>query len=210
MLNLFEEVESRQYIWKLFFLVNGLTPSEDKVSVREIEDIVVTKKMSSGFGINLTEEEALLNRCKNIRVFTREIELALLAGDKEMYLYASKDGSDVEIQQIGVVGKYVYISPQEVASPVFITEGENCTDKYFPVLKEYALKGHAEVSDYAVDYKDKVFTLRKGDEELCKIENADKSLSYPFVLYLLVKLASKQPSVGFEGKFDVKRIRRKE
>ncbi len=209
-LKLFEEIENRQYISKLFFVVNDIIPTGDtKECVKEVDGVTVTKKLASGYGINLYEEESLFNRCKNVRVFTREIDLALLSGDREMFLYASKNGEDVEIHQIRVVDKYVYISDKEVASPKPLNEGEGYTDEYFVNLKEYVLTDRSEFDGFLIEYdkEAKVFRLVYGDEELVRIDNAQKAYSYPYVLYLLNKLADKEPSCGFETNLRISRIR---
>lgn len=210
MLQLFEEVENQQYIWKLFYLVNHISPSvSERESVRMVDNIRIVKRLASGYGVNLAQEEALLEKCKGVRIFTKEIELALLSDDREMYLYSSVNDEPIALHQIGVVDKYVYISEDEIATPVLINDGEGYTDEYFLNLKEYVLEDMTETDGYKLIFENGIFTMSYQDEELCRLENIDKALSYPFVLYLLIKLAEEQPVCGFETKFDLKRIRKK-
>lgn len=211
-MELFEEVQSNSYIWKLFYLLNDIPCDEEtREVVQKIDDIELMKVCTTGIGVNITDEEKLLTRCKSIRIFTREIELALLAGDREMYLYTASDGNDFpDISQLGVVGKYIYIGEHEVASPVFIKKNELYTDTYFKKLCEYVKTHTMETDNYKVTYKDKVFEMFYEDEKVMYLKNTDVSLTYPFVLYMLTKLAEKHPEQGFENGYEYNRIRRKE
>ena len=206
MLDLFEEVKDEQYVWKGFFLGEGLPCKNGSMQVYQVENVKVEKLLATGIGLNMKDEDDLLTRCKNTRIFTREIEFALLSDDREMYLYSAKNGESVDIRQLGVVGKYVFISDKEVASPVFFRDGDGYTDEYFPVLKTYVLTGHAETDGYVFDYR--VFVMTKDGEIIIRMTGADAAYTYPFVLYILRKLASFQPRCGFESGIDVKRIRK--
>ncbi len=209
MLDLFEEVKDEQYVWKGFFLAEGIPCSKTgDMQVYQVENVKVEKRLATGMGLNLKNEDDLLTRCKNTRIFTREIELALLSDDREMYLYSQKNGEDVDIRGLSVVGKYVFISDKEVASPVFFRDGDGYTDEYFPVLKKYVLTGHSETDGFSFDFKDRIFVMTYKDEILIRMTGADISYTYPFVLYILRKLAETQPSCGFENGIEVKRIRK--
>lgn len=212
-MELFEEVQNSSYIWKLFYLLNDIPcdDEESKTVIQHIDDIELMKVCVTGIGVNIADEERLLTKCKGIRIFTREIELALLAGDKEMYLYTPSDGGDFPgVSQLGIVGKYIYIGEHEIASPVFVKAGELYTDSYFKSLHEYILNKDMETDGYRTLYKDKCFEIYYGEEQLMYLKNTDISLTYPFVLYLLTKLAEKRQDSGFENGYQINRIKRKE
>lgn len=208
MLELFEEVKDEQYVWKGFFSANNIPCKTGSVQTYTLEGIKVEKLLATGFGLNLKNEETLLTQCKNTRIFTREIELALLSEDREMYLYTQKNGEPVNINSLGIVNKYIFISEHEVVSPVFIRDGDTYTDDFFMTLKTYVLNHKSNACGFNFEFTDKIFTMSKNDEVLMKMTGTDISYTYPFVIYVLRKLAETQPLCGFESGIEVKRVRK--
>ena len=207
-MELFEEIKDEQYVWKGYYLCTDTECRTGVYQTYQVENVTVKKLLATGYGLNVKEEDSLLTQCKNTRIFTREIELAILSDDREMFLYRNRNGEAVDIKQLDVIGKYVYISENEVASPVYIKDQDTYTNEYFPVFKDYALKHHAETEGFVFDYEDKSFIMKKDDEVIMEMHNADVAYTYPFVLYVLRRLASAQPCCGFEDGLDVRRIRK--
>lgn len=216
-MELFEEVKNSNYVWKLFYLLNGIPSNgDDKKIIQNVDNIEIMKLCTTGIGVNIADEEKLLTKCKHIRIFTREIELALLSGDKEMYLYLGEDGEFPPIHQLGIVGKYIYIGDKEVASPVYIRTQETYTDSYFLSFREYVTKNETQADIFHMKYENNTFIMTYQDEdmeepeEIMSLKNADIGLTYPFVLYTLIRLAERHPDTSFENGFIVNKIKRKE
>lgn len=212
-MKLFEEVNENKYSWALFYDLNNIPYSEEeKVLEKNVGDIKISKLLATGYGLNIADEEKFFEKCKTIRIFTKEIELALLSGDREMYLYTNtNEGEDCEIKAIEILGKYIYISPKEICSSVYIQDGEPYNNECFVNLKEYVLTHSTEKDGYEMYYDDdsKRFLLSRGDKEYLVIENVGIEITYAFVIYVLEKLSEKEEDSGYENNLNVRRIRLK-
>ena len=212
-MKLFEEVNENRYNWALFFDINEIPYYEDeKLMEKNVGDISIKKLLATGCGLNIAEEEKLFEKFKMIRIFTKEIELALLSGDREMYLYTNiDDEEDCDIKQIEILGKYIYISPKEICSSVYIQDGEPYNNECFVNLKEYILNHTTEKDGYEMTYDDeqKKFVIKRDEKEYLVMEGAGIAMTYPFVIYVLMKLADREEDTGYENGILVKRIRLK-
>ena len=212
-MKLFETVEENSYNWSLFYDINNITVAEEeKVMEKQVGDIKITKLLATGYGLNLSDENRLFDRCKSVRIFTKEIELALLSGDKQMYHYANTtEGEDVDIKEIDIVEKYIYVTPKEVCSPVYIQNGEPYMNECFVNLKEYVLTHGTEKCDYGMYYDDETreFSITRGDKEYLNMKNTGIEMTYPFVIYVLRKLADREEDAGYEDNLLVTRIQLK-
>ena len=146
-MELFEKVEKEQFSWIVFYILNDICFDDDncKIIVQELDGgVTIEREVTSGIGLSIAEENRKFDLCKNVLVFTKEIELVLLCPDKEMNLYTSSNGSPIEIQNIDIIGRYIYITENEVCSPVYIKGGNPTDNSYFINFKEYILTGHTQ------------------------------------------------------------------
>lgn len=224
-MQLFEEVSGQQYTWTLFYLLNNADIKDTKMVTETVEgtNVTITKSLSSGLGINIGQEEEFLGKCRHLHVFTKEIELALLSGEPETYLYEGvRQDEPCVIHNLNVVGHYVYVTDREICSPVLINVNEIYDNDYFPAFKEYVLNKKAIVENFCLQYEEdrKRFSIYHQNEEdgepslVFEITGTDVHISYPFVFYVLKKLADNPKknlmNSSFENGFKVKRVRRKE
>lgn len=215
----FKPLDEKQYSWSLFFLMNGL--SYDKESARYVEEdvglgITVKRQIACGKGVNISEETKRLSACQQIRVFTKEIELALIINDEVLYLYQNMDPSlPVQINNIDVAGSYVYVSEKDVCSPVLYNETFS-NNNYFKNLKEYILTGKTETDMFIMEYDaDKqVFSIRlknssddqEGAELILECTNIGVRITYPFVFYILRYL---KRDTGFAENYRITKVEKR-
>lgn len=212
-MKLFEEVNENNYTWSLFYDINNIpVTEEEKVQEKQLGAIKITKLLATGYGLNLSDENHFFDKCKSIRIFTKEIELALLSGDKQMYHYSNIDkDADVDIKGMDILDKYIYITPKEICSPVYIQNGEPYNDECFVNLKEYVLTRGTEKDGYGMYYDDseKEFSITRGDKCYITMQGCSFDMTFPFVIYILRKIAEREEETGFENDLLVTRIRLK-
>lgn len=218
-MELFEEVNTLCYAWSLYYQLNNIeTNGEWITNTRVVDGISITKQLACGYGLNLREEENLLRACRTKRIFTKEIELAHLSGDREMYMYKSKgENVPMVIHQLQVVGRYVYITENIVCSPVKLSDDATYSNSLFVNLKEYVINHHTIAGGYEMKFADGVFTIAYNEVEHLRMESQNNSrfgieLTYPFVLYVLEKLSTRSSDAdyGYENGYKIGLIRLKE
>lgn len=232
-MELFEKVEPELYSWTMFYLLSDVCyNAEDCKMVREDlgKGAFIEREVTTGIGLNMAEEKKRFNACKGLSVFTKEVELVILCPDRETNLYTSSKKektetnqikqADVIINSIDVVGSYVYISPKEICSPVYLKNGTPFEDTYFPVFKAYVLTKHAAVEDFAFDFTEgedvleNEFTIRYTNPEdekqrtILRIKGVTIDITYSFVFYVLKSLRKNKQ--GFETHLRVEKVRRRE
>lgn len=187
----FKKVNDEQYSWSLFFILNGLPYDKSKCQLVK-EDLglgmEITRQVAAGHGLNIAEENRKFTECQKLQVYTQELELLLLCNDKQLYLYTNKkDNEPVVINSIRAIGNYIYVTENEVCSPVYIRNGETSQDTYFQTFKKFALTGHAEAGNFVFHYeKDKsAFAIGYEDELILGVRGINQRLAYPFVYYVL-------------------------
>lgn len=190
----FRKVNDEQYSWSLFFILNGLPYEKEKCQLVK-EDLglgmEVTRQVAAGKGLNIAEENRKFTECQRLQVYTKELELLLLCNDKQLYLYTNKqEDTPVTVNTIKVVGNYVYITENEVCSPIYLRNGDTSQDTFFRTFKEFVLTGHAEVDKFVFHYeKDKeAFAIGYDDELVLGVRGITQRLAYPFVFYVLKSL----------------------
>ena len=194
----FKQVNDEQYSWSLFFILNGLEYDQSKCQLVK-EDLglgmEVTRQVAAGKGLNIAEENRKFSDCQKLQVYTQELELLLLCNDKQLYLYTNKkEGEEVVINSIKAVGKYVYISKNEVCSPVYMRNGDTSPDTYFKTFKDFALNGHAEVGGkdehfvFHYEPSKEAFAIAYNDDLILGVKGINQRLAYPFVYYVLRSL----------------------
>ena len=191
-MNLFKKVDDKEYAWILYFLLNGIPFDEESLKTERADmglGVFIEKAFVSGMGLNLIEEKKKIMLYQNLQVFTKEIELSLLCKDKYLYHYFPKKDR-LEINDIDVVGSYIYISENDVCTPVEIPSGTISNNSYFKNFKEFVLTGHTVADDYTCDYKDEDFKIICDSLNLTilRIGGVHMNVTYPFVLYILKNL----------------------
>lgn len=210
-MELFEKVDSLQYTAALFFAVNGIPTTGDEIeSESRVDGVVIKKLLTSGVGLNVLKEEEMLKHCRDTKIFTREIELAYLSGDTEMFLYEGVGDAPCVVNALDIVGRYVFIGDGIVCSPVRIDERSPYANRLFPVLRDYVIDHHSEADGYIFDYTDGRFSIVCDGKEYLSISGAGEEITYAFVLYVLKRLASRSEDFGYESGFKISRIRLKE
>lgn len=218
-MELFERVENDKYSWTLYYyLQNAIYNWADgthKVIRTEIEDgTVIEREVVSGVGLNISDWNKKFDLCKKLQVFTSELELSLLCPDREINLYSAK-GSKLDIQDIDVVGSYIYISDKEICTPVVLKDNNAYADNsYFLNFKEYVFSNHTETDNLTFDFNEetKTFVILLDDEngkrEIYRMIGNRKSLTYAFVFFALKNLPRSGKEIMQKG-FNIEKIKRR-
>ncbi len=205
----FKPSDDKLYASELFYVLEGLPYDAEnrKIITEKAGDIEIEKSVVSGNGLDISKCERSLARYKNLLVFDNALVFSLVIGSTPIFEYAPKNDIFI-LNDIGVVGKVMYLSEKEVASPVQISVKQQSNNSYFLNFREYFLTGKTSVSegDFSFEYSDNVFEMKSGDNTLLKLTGVSKSVTYPYVLYVLDALPKCQPCYNV---FTCQRIERK-
>lgn len=193
--------EEKIAVLSLICLIHSI-PFNDNNSFYETVDlqngVTIKRKKSTGNFLSLVKDYEVLKSYQNLKVYTSEDEMALLCPDRVLYYYQDDD----YIKNIDIVGQYVYIiSEKEACSGVEINDDE-VDNFYFANFSAFVLQGETSFyqDEYSVsmkyDEKEKTFRIcykNAEDDEapenlLLEIRNISKSISYPYVLFVLKSL----------------------
>lgn len=175
----------------LFCLIKNLKFDQTK-TYYETKDVgfgITVKKLKvKGNFLNIHSEFEKLKDYQKLQVFTNEVELALLCPDECIFLYKVQD--DCEINNIDIVGQFVYVTESEICSPIL--KDENYVDNnYFVYFKEFVLKNKTHFSainrEFTMTYypNEKRFEIICDEMMILELLGVNRKIALPYVLYIL-------------------------
>ena len=212
-MELFEKIEKEKYSWTLFYYLQNANYNDDKqIIYSEFENgVKVEREVVSGIGLELVDWNKRFDFCKSLQVFSSELEMSLLCMDREINYYSSKGGL-LDIKDIDVIGNYIYITETEICTPIVLENSAYTDNTYFLNFKEYYFDSHTDVKGIVCDYQNEIFSIFlndiNGNRCIYKMSGVKKSLTYPFVLFILKNLP--RGEMAQQRSFNVEKIKRKE
>ncbi len=207
----FKPTDDKLYASELFYILEELPydKNDRKIIQDKTGDIILEKSVVSGNGLDINKCEKQLLRYKNLLVFDNPLVFSLVIGDLPIYEYTPKNGNFV-INDIGVIGKIIYLSNDELASPVQISARDQSNNHYFIEFKKYFLENEStcqlEDTEITFRYKDKIFEILANNECILRLTGISKTATYPYVLYVLDALPKRENCYNV---FQCQRIERK-
>lgn len=194
--------EEQVSVLSLVCLVHSIPFNEGNSELEKIDltnGVKIKRLKSKGNFLSLVKDYELLKSYQNLKVFTDEQEMMIQCPDRVLYHYEDRENY---IQDIDIIGQYIYIYDEHAAaSGIEIRESET-NNQFFRNFCEYTKEDKTSFfyDDYQVfmEYNVETKTFKifikndngKSDKEtlLLEMENISKSISYPFVLYVLKNL----------------------
>ena len=198
----FKISDDRLFASEIFYILEDMPYEADsrKVITEKVGSVTMEKSVVAGNGLDISKCEQTLKKYGSLLVFDNPLIFSLVVGNVPVYEYKPKNENFI-INDIGVVGKITYMSEDAVASPVCISVKSQSDNTYFMNFREYFLKDETRVSfgdgEFFFRYnhaEDDIpyFELGYGDNVLLKLTGVAKTVTYPYVLYVLDNLPKKQ------------------
>ncbi len=188
----FRLADDNLYASELFYILEGLPyDKKNRKTVSEnIGSITVEKSVVSGNGLDISKCEKSLLKYKNLLVFDNALVFSLVVGSTPVYEYSPKNDVFI-VNDIGVVGKVMYMSKDTIASPVQIPVKQQSNNNYFLNFKEYFLNDMTEIEGddkFSFEYKDNIFEMKCNGDTIIKMLGVSKEITYSYVLFVLDSL----------------------